>query len=90
MSAGGQVQILEGVKAGEVVVTSSQFLIDSESKLREATAKMLEAGNEPTASDMNMDDLSMEDMDMNDLDMSDMTLDSPPAEPSAPERPHHD
>ena len=37
------VQVIEGVSAGEAVVTSSQFLIDSESKLREATAKMLEA-----------------------------------------------
>ena len=36
------VQVIEGVAAGEEVVTSSQFLIDSESKLREATAKMLE------------------------------------------------
>ena len=42
VSSGGMVQILEGVAAGEEVVTSSQFLIDSESKLREATAKMLE------------------------------------------------
>ena len=39
----GMVQILSGVTPGEEVVTSSQFLIDSESKLREATAKMLEA-----------------------------------------------
>ena len=39
----GMVQVVEGVSAGEEVVTSSQFLIDSESKLREATAKMLEA-----------------------------------------------
>jgi len=38
----GMVQVVEGVTAGEQVVTSSQFLIDSESKLREATAKMLE------------------------------------------------
>ena len=36
-------QILSSVKPGEEVVTSSQFLIDSESKLREATAKMLKA-----------------------------------------------
>ena len=43
VSAKGMVQVLEGVSAGERVVTSSQFLIDSESKLREATAKMLEA-----------------------------------------------
>jgi membrane fusion protein, copper/silver efflux system len=42
VSAKGLVQVLEGVSAGETVVTSSQFLIDSESKLREATAKMLE------------------------------------------------
>ncbi|HEC12734.1 MAG TPA: efflux RND transporter periplasmic adaptor subunit [Acidiferrobacteraceae bacterium] len=43
-TSNGFTQILEGVKAGEEVVTSAQFLIDSESKLREATAKMLEAG----------------------------------------------
>jgi len=42
VSAKGLTQILSGVKAGEEVVTSSQFLIDSESKLREATAKMME------------------------------------------------
>jgi Cu(I)/Ag(I) efflux system membrane fusion protein len=42
VSARGLVQVIEGVSAGETVVTSSQFLIDSESKLREATAKMLE------------------------------------------------
>jgi Cu(I)/Ag(I) efflux system membrane fusion protein len=41
VSARGLVQVIEGVSAGETVVTSSQFLIDSESKLREATAKML-------------------------------------------------
>lgn len=43
VSAQGMVQVLEGLAAGERVVTSSQFLIDSESKLREATAKMREA-----------------------------------------------
>ncbi len=42
VSAEGLTQILSGVKPGEEVVTSSQFLIDSESKLREATAKMME------------------------------------------------
>ena len=40
--SGGQVQVLEGLDAGEEIVISAQFLIDSESKLREATAKMLE------------------------------------------------
>jgi len=43
VSSKGLVQVLEGLSAGETVVTSSQFLIDSESKLREATAKMMEA-----------------------------------------------
>ncbi|ADE14816.1 efflux transporter, RND family, MFP subunit [Nitrosococcus halophilus Nc 4] len=42
VSAEGFTEILEGLKPGEEVVTSSQFLIDSESKLREATAKMKE------------------------------------------------
>lgn len=37
----GLTQVLTGLTAGEEVVTSAQFLIDSESKLREATAKMM-------------------------------------------------
>jgi Cu(I)/Ag(I) efflux system membrane fusion protein len=43
VAAEGLVQVLDGVAEGEEVVTSAQFLIDSESKLREATAKMMEA-----------------------------------------------
>lgn len=39
----GQFAVLEGVKVGDEVVTSAQFLLDSESKLREATAKMMGA-----------------------------------------------
>jgi Cu(I)/Ag(I) efflux system membrane fusion protein len=42
VSSEGLVQVLDGLAEGDEVVTSSQFLIDSESKLREATAKMLE------------------------------------------------
>lgn len=42
LSSDGDVAVLEGITAGEEVVTSAQFLIDSESKLREATAKMTE------------------------------------------------
>lgn len=37
----GQVQVLEGLKAGEPIVVSGQFLLDSESKAREALAKMV-------------------------------------------------
>ncbi len=43
----GLVQVLEGLKEDDIVVTSGQFLIDSESNLREAVNKMLEAGKKP-------------------------------------------
>jgi len=43
IESNGQVALLEGVAVGEEVVTSAQFLVDSESKLREATAKMMDA-----------------------------------------------
>jgi Cu(I)/Ag(I) efflux system membrane fusion protein/cobalt-zinc-cadmium efflux system membrane fusion protein len=36
----GFIEIREGIKAGEQVVTSAQFMLDSESKLREAIQKM--------------------------------------------------
>ncbi len=77
ISADGLTQILSGLKAGEQVVTSGQFLIDSESKLREATAKMLEAMSAPTQNDhtgMNMDDMSMDDMDMRGMDEGNMSM----------------
>ncbi len=37
----GRLQVLSGLKAGEQVVTSGQFLLDSESKLQEAVQKMM-------------------------------------------------
>ena len=39
---GGKVQALAGLAPGDVVVTSGQFLLDSESKLQEAVQKMME------------------------------------------------
>jgi len=39
----GWVQVLSGLQPGDEVVTSSQFLIDSESNLRDAIQKMVEA-----------------------------------------------
>jgi RND family efflux transporter MFP subunit len=39
----GMVEVLYGLDEGEVVVTSGQFLLDAESKLKEAVAKMMEA-----------------------------------------------
>lgn len=41
----GYVQVLSGLKVGERVVTSSIFLIDSESRLKEALEKMETKGN---------------------------------------------
>lgn len=73
ITADNETQITEGLQAGEQVVTSAQFLIDSDSKLNEATAKMLEAGTPPSAAqDMGMDDMDMSDMQMDSMDMSDM------------------
>ncbi len=43
VSAEGLVEITEGVREGERVVVSSQFLIDSESNLREAIRKLVGA-----------------------------------------------
>lgn len=42
LSSNGEISVLKGLNAGEEVVTSAQFLLDSESKLNEATAKMIE------------------------------------------------
>lgn len=39
----GMVEVLHGLDQGDVVVTSGQFLLDAESKLKEAAAKMTEA-----------------------------------------------
>jgi len=39
--AGNLIEIIDGVQAGEQVVSSGQFLIDSESSIREAAAKMV-------------------------------------------------
>ncbi|MBW2218018.1 MAG: efflux RND transporter periplasmic adaptor subunit [Deltaproteobacteria bacterium] len=39
----GTVEVLKGIAPGESVVTSGQFLLDSESKLKEAVQKMMEA-----------------------------------------------
>jgi len=75
VTADGMVQIINGLTEGERVVTSGQFMIDSESKLKEATAKMMEAlptpTTKPTAApqDMQMDGMNMDDMDMSNMEI---------------------
>ena len=66
-------EVLDGLEEGEQIVVSGQFMLDSESRLKEAIAKMLDArANGPQASDdLNMDDLTMED---DDLDMEGLTM----------------
>ncbi|AWB58421.1 efflux RND transporter periplasmic adaptor subunit [Colwellia sp. Arc7-D] len=41
IESNGKVAVLSGLIEGEEVVTSAQFMVDSESKLREATEKMM-------------------------------------------------
>jgi RND family efflux transporter MFP subunit len=74
---GGKVQVLTGIAPGENVVTSGQFLLDSESKLKEAVQKMLAvkktAVSSPSSTDkddffedMKSEDDFFEEMDSND------------------------
>lgn len=49
LEAEGYYEILTGLKEGQKVVTSAQFLIDSESSLKEAAQKMLSGGRSKDA-----------------------------------------
>ncbi len=51
LQGSGSYQVLEGLEGGEEIVTSAQFLIDSESSLREAVNKMLMAKKNAAASE---------------------------------------
>jgi len=68
----GMIEILEGVAAGELVVVSGQFLIDSESSIREAAAKMI-APKQPAAETQGRKE--KQDMDMNGMQMDGMKMD---------------
>lgn len=57
----GKVRIIAGLKEGENVVISAQFLLDSESKLQEAIGKMLE-GKKLTAKGSKKDPKEMKEM----------------------------
>ncbi len=59
----GMVQVISGVAPGELVVTSGQFLLDSESKLKEAVQKMMEGQKPPsTVKGKNQEDDFFDDM----------------------------
>jgi len=78
ITADGDVQIIEGMQPGERVVSSAQFLIDSESKLNEATAKMPAPGATTEAQrqgGMDMPDMKRDRLAMpGDMDMSGMSM----------------
>ena len=78
----GEFQVLEGLKEDEEIVLSAQFMLDSESRLREAVQKMLEirkrsSKTDPaeTVKDMPDSGGNAMEMEMDALDMSDMTMD---------------
>jgi len=69
----GRLEIREGVAAGEKVVTSAQFLFDSESRLREAIAKMLAPKDaEPAEAQGDMEDLFGDDPPTPSKDLEDL------------------
>lgn len=53
--SGNLVEVISGLEAGERVVVSGQFLIDSESSIREAASKMLEPDSMGNVEDANHD-----------------------------------
>ena len=80
-------EVLHGLSEGETIVLSGQFMLDSESRLKEAIAKMLEVRSNAAGDgggDLNMDNMTMEG---DDLNMQDMTMDSDgAAKPQSPEK----
>ncbi len=64
-------QVLEGLRENEQIVISAQFMLDSESRLREAIQKMLEVRQQ---SDVSVPAETMK-METDNLDMSDIKMD---------------
>ena len=60
IQSAGQVAVLEGIEDGDEVVVSAQFLVDSESSLREATRKMMEIKDTEPDDSTEMDDMDRE------------------------------
>ena len=56
-------EVVDGLEEGEEIVVSGQFMLDSESRLKEAIAKMLEArsqANGDAGDDLDMEGMTME------------------------------
>jgi len=63
---GSSFHLLKGLEKGDEIVLSTQFMFDSESRLREAINKLLEAKNRGSDDD-DADDLDFDGMDMDDV-----------------------
>ena len=70
--AENEFQVLKGLREGEEIVISAQFMLDSESRLREAVQKMLEVSMQQRSDSDQAETMEMEDKD---LDMSDIKMD---------------
>ncbi|MEN8211548.1 MAG: efflux RND transporter periplasmic adaptor subunit, partial [Thermodesulfobacteriota bacterium] len=68
----GRVEILSGLIKGDIVVISGQFLLDSESKLKEAIQKMIESKSASPKTDKGKDDDFFDDMKSKDDFFKDM------------------
>jgi Cu(I)/Ag(I) efflux system membrane fusion protein/cobalt-zinc-cadmium efflux system membrane fusion protein len=68
-------EVIDGLSEGDEIVLSGQFLFDSESRLKEAIAKMLEVRSPGSdgGDDLNMDSMTMQ---SDNLDMEGLTMDS--------------
>lgn len=76
IQSAGQVAVLEGIEEGDEVVVSAQFLVDSESSLREATAKMMEIEDTGPASSTEMDGMDMDTEPDSSTEMDGMDMDN--------------
>ncbi|SIS65615.1 efflux RND transporter periplasmic adaptor subunit [Neptunomonas antarctica] len=85
LSDGKLVEVLQGLIAGEEVVTSAQFLLDSESS-KTSDFKRMNVEQPMSADDMSMDDLDMDSLDMESMDMDSMSLDGADSEMSHGEK----
>jgi Cu(I)/Ag(I) efflux system membrane fusion protein len=72
-------QVLDGLKENEQIVLSAQFMLDSESRLREAIQKMLEVRQQSsTPAPAETMKMKADELDMSDLKMDEMTETSKP------------
>ncbi|MCH7834403.1 MAG: efflux RND transporter periplasmic adaptor subunit, partial [Proteobacteria bacterium] len=76
IQSAGRVAVLEGIEDGDEVVVSAQFLVDSESSLREATAKMMEIENTEPASSTEMEGMDMDTEPASSTEMDGMDMDN--------------